>query len=89
MPSKRTKSKDPDYEKLGRMVSAIYEFGYIDKKKLYLMSFVKGLFAGLGGVIGATILAALIIWVLSLFSSVPLIGHFSEKVRSTIETSQQ
>lgn len=72
-------------EQLGQMLVNIYESGYLDKNKSYKMSFLKGLAGGLGGVIGATIVVALLIWVLSLFQEVPLIGPFLDKVRTTVE----
>jgi gas vesicle protein len=40
---------------------------------------------GAGGVIGATLVVALLIWLLSLFDNVPLIGHFVETIRNTIQ----
>ena len=72
-------------EQVGQMLVNIYESGYLDKNKSYKMSFLKGLAGGLGGVIGATIVVALLIWVLSLFQEVPLIGPFLDKARTTVE----
>ena len=53
------------------------------------MSFIKGVLAGFGGVLGATILVALLLWILSLFSSVPFIGKIAENVTDTIQTQTQ
>jgi hypothetical protein len=78
--------KKPDYEQLGRMLENIYETGYADRKKIYSMSFVKGIATGFGGVIGATVMIALFIWVLSLFNDIPLIGNFVDSVQSTLES---
>lgn len=77
--------KPPDYEALGRMVANIYETGYIDQNKTYKMNFLKGVVAGFGGAVGATIIVALLLWILSLFDSLPLIGKFIETVRNTID----
>jgi tetrahydromethanopterin S-methyltransferase subunit D len=65
-------SKKISYEQIGRMVENIYLSGYIDKNQMYKMTFVKGLLAGLGGVIGATVIVALVLWLLSLFNYTPL-----------------
>lgn len=69
------------------MLVSIYESGYLNKKEAYKMSFIKGLLAGFGGVLGATILVALLLWALSLFSNLPFIGQIAENVTHTIQTS--
>jgi hypothetical protein len=58
----------------------------ISKKHIYIQNFLRGLFFSIGGIIGATVGIALILWVLSFFSQVPLIGEFATKVESTIST---
>lgn len=70
------------------MLTNIYESGYIDRNQAYKMSFIKGLLAGFGGVIGATIVVALLLWVLTFFDNIPLVGRFTERTRTTIEQSQ-
>ncbi|MDQ5972188.1 MAG: hypothetical protein QG553_347 [Patescibacteria group bacterium] len=85
--SKPPKAKDRDAQ-LGRMLVNIYETGYMDRNTMYKMSFLKGMAAGFGGVIGATIVVALLLWILTLFSQVPLIGHFTEKVTQTVEQAK-
>lgn len=75
------------YEELGRIVAAVYETGYLDAAKSYRMSFIKGLFQGLGGVVGATLLVALLIWVLSFFDELPLIGTIVDQVQRAVEQS--
>lgn len=88
MPTKNPKAKSVDYEQLGKMLSNIYETGYIDRNQAYKMSFVKGLFAGLGGVVGATILVALVLWILTLFDSIPLIGPLTLQIQNAVESSR-
>ncbi len=85
-PTKKKANKQKDYEQIGRMVANIYESGYLDKAQTYKMSFIKGLLGGLGGVIGATIIVALLLWAMSLFKEVPLIGPVVDNVRHTIQT---
>lgn len=88
-PTKRPKqTAKADPTDLGRMLVNIYESGYLDSNQAYKMSFIKGVLAGFGGVIGATIVIALVIWVLSLFSEVPLIGRFVESIEQTVNSQQ-
>lgn len=87
MKRKARPSKQQSHEELGKMLVSIYESGYIDHKQAYKMSFLKGVAGGLGSVIGATIVVALIIWILSLFHNVPLIGQIVENVRHTVNES--
>ncbi|MDQ3123296.1 MAG: DUF5665 domain-containing protein [bacterium] len=82
--SKNSKRTDKYYENLGRIVASVYETGYLDVAKSYKMSFLKGVFSGVGGVIGATIIVALLLWILSVVKEVPFIGDISKKVESSI-----
>ena len=79
------KEKKFTHEQLGQMLQSIYETGYMDRKTMYRMSFIKGVLAGLGGVIGATIVVALLLWVLNLFDHIPLLGPLSDKVQNTVD----
>lgn len=96
MPSKTSKNTPKSnkglppkhYEELGRIVASVYETGYLDAAKSYKQSFLKGLFQGFGGVLGATILVAVLIWILSLFSELPFIGRVTEQVQDTIQSQE-
>ena len=77
-----------DYEKLGKLLVSIGELGIADHKKIYRISFVKGLFTGLGGVIGATLIITLILFVLSLIGDVPLIGDVADTIENSIQQNQ-
>ncbi len=84
MSNKRT---DKEYEALGRMVASIHDSGYLDHKQSYKQSFLKGIFSGLGGVIGATIVVALLLWILSAFKEVPLLGPLIRNTQNTVKTT--
>lgn len=79
------KKENRSNEELGKMLVNIYESGYIDRNQAYKMSFVKGLLGGLGGVIGATIIVGLLLWVLSFFKEIPLVGPVFERTQQTIQ----
>jgi hypothetical protein len=74
--------KANDYERIGRSMMHIYEGGYSNRKRMYQVTFFKGILTGLGSVIGATLVVALLLWALSLFDSLPLI----DQLRDTIDT---
>lgn len=82
----KAKPQNKDYEALGKMLVNIYETGYLDHKQTYKMSFLKGLVGGLGGVLGATIVVALLLWILTLFQDIPLIGRFLESIKQTVQS---
>lgn len=81
---KAPSQKDRDAQ-LGQMLVNIYETGYLDRNTMYKMSFVKGLVGGLGGVIGATVVVALLLWILTFFEQVPLIGDLTQNTKQTIQ----
>ena len=82
-PSSSGKQK-VDHEQLGQMLTNIYESGYIDRNQAYKMSFVKGLLSGLGGVIGATLVLGLLLWIVSLLGQVPLLDRITDNITDTV-----
>lgn len=74
-----------DLEQLGQQVMALYDHLNPDRRGLYRTAFFKGIVTGVGGVIGATLVIALLAWILSLLGHIPFLGPISDGVRSTIE----
>lgn len=60
-----------------------YDF-HRNRHQVYWMNFVRGIFFGLGSVIGGTIVLALIIW---LFSQIITLFPFHDDVINTINTT--
>lgn len=58
---------------------------YAQRKKVYKMNFFRGIFFAVGTIIGGTIIIALIIWILSLFVNLPVIGDYFKGVQQSIE----
>lgn len=82
---KKNKSGEPvEYEQLGRLLQSVYETGFFNKKRMFMMMFVRGVFTGLGGVVGATLVLALLLWILSFFQEIPLIGPLFESIPQTV-----
>ena len=84
---KKTKkpSKEVSAEQLGKMLQNIYETGYIDRNQFYKMSFIKGVVTGLGGVVGATIVVGLLVWLLSILNYTPL-RPLTERIEDTVKS---
>lgn len=85
-PKTQVQKTSIDYENLGKMLENIYQTGYVDRNQMYKMSFFKGVVAGFGGVLGATILVALLVWILSLFETVPLVGPVFDNLEDTVNS---
>lgn len=85
MDKKDKENLSKDYEKMGRQFEALFDSVRPDRGTFYRAAFLKGVLGGVGGVIGATVVIALLIWTLSLFDSVPLIGDFVESIRDTLQ----
>jgi hypothetical protein len=61
-----------------------YDF-HSSRRQVYKINFVRGLFFGLGSVLGGTVLIALLVWVLSFFVQLPGIGNSVKQVEQTIQ----
>jgi len=76
--------KEFDAKEAARALEVLLAAGYVDKKKLYIANFIRGIFFSLGSVLGATLVVALLLWVLSVFDTAPVIGHFIQSVQDSI-----
>ena len=79
-----------DYEKIGRDLEGLLVKNYIDAlhstPRQIWHSFMRGVFAGLGGVIGATVGVALLLYLLQHFGAhLPLVGHYLKELSNTIK----
>lgn len=77
-----------NHDDIAKALEILFATDYIDKHKLYLNNFIRGMFFSAGGVVGATVVIAILLWILSLFNNVPLIGPLFENTRDTIQQSQ-
>jgi hypothetical protein len=65
-----------------------YDFNS-SRAQVYRTNFVRGLFFGLGSVLGGTVLIAALVWLLSFFVSVPGIGDSLKQVQTSIESQKK
>lgn len=70
-----------------RVLKDIFDDMYSRRGRVYKMSFFRGLWFGLGSVLGGTIVLAVVIWMLSLFVNIP--GWIGEFVRWIVEIIQK
>ena len=59
-----------------------YDF-HKSRSQIYWMNFFRGVFFGVGTVIGGTIVVALVAWILSLFTDIP--GGFGDFVQYVVD----
>jgi hypothetical protein len=57
---------------------------YNDRRKVYWMNFVRGVFFGLGTFLSGTVVIAGVVWVLTQFVTVPVIGDFVQQILDTM-----
>jgi hypothetical protein len=88
VPKKQNNNKsDEEYKHIGKMLVAMFEHGYVSKKTLIKMSFIKGVATGMGTVLGATVGLAILLWLLQLLGVLPVIGEVFEAIQDTIESA--
>lgn len=85
-----SKKSGVNYEKLGKAVedALVLDYVYVlhSTKRQIWSSFVRGLFAGLGGVIGATVGVAALVAILQVFGGAPVVGQFFQTLGQTIQS---
>lgn len=60
--------------------------GYVNKKRLYIENFLRGIFFSFGSILGATVLIALLLWLLSLFDTAPFVGDIIKNIQDSIKS---
>lgn len=60
---------------------------YAHRMRIYVVNFIRGISFSVGGIIGATLVIALLVWILSLLGHVPVVGNFFEQTQETIQNT--
>lgn len=92
--AKKSKSKSPaeqvvhDQRMAARrtVIEELFNDYYDDRRNVYIMNFVRGIFFGLGSVIGATVVVALVVWIMSFFVQLPWVGDTIEQTQSELQS---
>ncbi len=79
MNNNRLIAKDSDLRRAADNLE--YFVNYVSSPwRIIWMNFVAGIFRGLGAIIGASIVIGLVIWVLGLFTKIPLLSEYTQEV---------
>lgn len=63
------------------MLEEIFNDLYDDRRNIYVMNFIRGVFFGVGSVLGGTILVGVGVWLLSSFVDLfPVLGDFINNI---------
>ena len=57
-----------------------------NRKEVYWLNFIRGIFFGVGSVLGGTIVIALVVWLLSWLTDIP--GGFGDFIQYIVDTVQ-
>lgn len=83
------KSKDAKISDANRDVfEGFFEDYFKNRKQIYWLNFVRGVWFGLGSVIGGTLVLAGVLGLLSLFHQVPFLSGIVEIIQRSIEEAR-
>lgn len=95
MSAERVQSKaqadttEEEYARLGKLLTRAVRRDNIHVSgswpRFLGVSFLRGLFMGLGSVVGATILVAIAVWLLNTFDWLPVIGDWLDKLQQSLQ----
>lgn len=81
------KPNKQDIDKAQRALEVLLATRYVSKRVLYKENFLRGLFFGVGTIIGTAIMVTILLWLLSLVETLPFIGPISENIEQSVESS--
>jgi len=71
------------------VIEELFNDYYDDRRNIYKMNFLRGIFFGLGSVLGGTVVIGLVVWGLSFFIHFPGIGDSIQKVQNSLESTRK
>jgi len=78
--AKRIKTDNENGARKAILEDLFYDF-HKSRKEVYIFNFIRGMFFGVGSVVGGTIVVAIVLWLLSLLVDIPGgIGDFIQYV---------
>lgn len=70
------------------LIEELFNDYYKERRNIYKVNFFRGVFFGLGSVVGGTIVVALLVWILGFFVDIPGIGNVIEKSQDQLQSAQ-
>lgn len=66
-----------------------FEDFYRQRRRVYLMNFIRGVWFGIGTFIGGTIVLAGLLWFLSLVGRIPFMADVVDNIQTSIEEARE
>lgn len=85
--AKRIKKDNENGARKGALEDLFYDFNR-SRLQVYKMNFIRGIFFGLGSVLGGTLVVAIIAWILSWFVDWPGVGNFFQDIQDALRHSR-
>lgn len=82
---KQKRMSKQEVESKKAVLNELFNDMYDNRQNIYKVNFVRGIFFGLGSVIGGTVVVAVVVWALSFFVNVPVLGELFETTQQSIE----
>jgi hypothetical protein len=82
--TKKVKKNNENGARRAVLEDLFYDFNS-SQAEVYKMNFFRGIFLGVGTVLGGTLIIAIIIWILSLLTHVPGIGDFVQNIVNIVQ----
>lgn len=68
------------------VIEELFNDMYDDRRNIYTMNFIRGIFFGFGSVLGGTLLIALVLWILGQFVDwFPVLGDFVNGIMDAMQ----
>lgn len=88
---KAVKRLQEDTESKARraLIEDLFQDFHSSRRQIFEMNFIRGIFFGVGSVIGGTLVVAILAWILSLFTDAPgILGEFIQFIVDTVQRAQ-
>jgi hypothetical protein len=71
------------------LLEEMFNDTYVHRRSIYKVNFFRGIFFGAGSALGGTVVLALIVWTLSFFVQLPVIGNSIKDAQSSLQHGAQ